>query len=190
MEDVHALADNKEITPSLWSNLKSLFIPQATPSEVLKTDTESDGSPNVYHEGAVAGSGVSYGGFSDGSKFFRGISGSGRSLTLSHYLLRQNARLAFHENMQARAIVERQADSVAGTGLRLEATPKADLLGIAKEKAEAWARDVESRFDSWAMSKRQHRAELMTFYQAQRLFQIMQHRDNDEFIPNSKTFNR
>lgn len=168
-----------------WSSFKSYFVKDKTPILPEKPDQESqvdtEERPEAYH-GEGSGGFPTWGHLSDGSKFHRGISGSGSSITLSHYSLRQNARRAFHENTQARAIVERQADSVAGTGLRLEATPKAELLGISIEEAGAWARNVEARFDNFARSKKQHRAELMNLYQAQRLFQIMQHRDNDEFI--------
>ena len=176
------LSDNKNADSGFWSSIKGFFIPGPSPSDISKAEDQQDSAPESYHGGPGGGSGFMFGNLSDGSKFFRGISGSGRSVTLSHFMMRQNARSAFHENVQARAIVERQADSVAGTGLRLEATPKADLLGKTQEEAQAWARNVEARFDSWARSKKQHRAELMNFYQAQRLFQIMQHRDNDEFI--------
>jgi len=167
---------------SLWSRFKGALNIGSTPSPVPPSDGNQDSAPGAYHGAGGSGGELMFGHLSDGSKFISGLSGSGRSITLSHHMLRQNARQAFHENVQARAIVERQSDSVAGTGLRLEATPKADLLGITREDAEIWARNVEARFDSFAMSKKQHRAELMNLYQAQRLFQIMQHRDNDEFI--------
>ena len=119
---------------------------------------------------------------SDGSKFHRGISGSGRSIILSHYALRQNARTAYHETPQARSVVDRMADSVADTGLRLEAIPAASILGISEEQAEEWGSDIEAKFDAFARSKGQNRSGLMNLYQKQRLYQIYQHRDNDIFV--------
>ena len=118
---------------------------------------------------------------SNGAKYPFGLSGTG-SFHLDHFGLRQNARQAFHDTPQARAIIERYADTVADIGLTLEAAPKASILGITPEGAEEWAQDVEERFDLFAKSKKQHRAENMTFYQSHRLYQVFQHRDNDIFV--------
>lgn len=123
----------------------------------------------------------SYGGTSDGSKWDAGISSSGYVQHFNHYLLRRNARKAYYDTPQAKALVDRYADTVADVGLVLEATPKAAVLGITEEAAERWANDVEQKFDSWASSKKQHRSETMNWYQSHRLYQIYQHRDNDIF---------
>lgn len=119
---------------------------------------------------------------SGGAKWPYGLSADGRSRILSHLALRQNARDAFHDSMDARAIVERYADSVVDTGIVLDSTPNAQILGITPEYAEEWGANVSNRFHLWAQDKKQHRAGLMTFYQAQRLYEIMQHRDNDMFV--------
>jgi capsid protein len=128
--------------------------------------------------------GTAYGGSSigGGSKWLGGLSYSGRGRILNHYILRINAREAYHDVPQARAFVDRFADTVADTGLRLEATPKIELLGTTREEGELWAQDVEARFDLFMRDKRQHRSEVFTGYQLQRLYQIFQHRDNDIFI--------
>lgn len=125
--------------------------------------------------------GYNAGGRSGGGKFPYGLSMSGASRILNHKVLRRNARDAYHDTPQAKALVDRMADTVADTGLMLEAAPKADLLGITIEQAEAWAKDVESRFDAWARDKKAHRSETMTFYQSHRSYQTFQHRDNDIF---------
>jgi capsid protein len=93
-----------------------------------------------------------------------------------------NARDAFHDTPQVKALVDRVADSVAYTGLRLECAPLTSVLGISLEEAEKWSTKVEESFDLWAQSKKQHRSESMTWYQAHRQYQIYQHRDNDVFI--------
>jgi len=121
------------------------------------------------------------GGMSSGGKWPFSLASSGRSRTISHYTTRKNARDAYHESMQARGVVDRMADTVADTGLRLEAAPDANVLGITAEEAESWSRDIESRFDAWARSKKSHRSETINFYQSQRSYQIFQHRDNDIF---------
>jgi len=120
-------------------------------------------------------------GTTGGSKWDYGLSASGASRVLDHATLRRNARDAYHDTPQARALVDRFADTVVDVGLMLEAEPRAEILGMDQEELEQWARNVEARFDSWARNKKQHRAENMTFYQAQRLYQIFQQRDNDIF---------
>lgn len=118
---------------------------------------------------------------STGSKWYGGLGASGHSPIIDHYLTRQNARSAFHDNSTARAIVERFADSIVDRGLRLECTPKAETIGITDEMAERWAADVEARFDLWARAKTSTIDETMNFYQLQRLVEIFQQRDNDYF---------
>ena len=119
---------------------------------------------------------------SAGQGWYGGLGSSGSSPTMDHYTLRQNARHAVQDTSAARAIVERFADIVVDTGLVLEATPRADVLGIAPEQAEAWARDVEARFDLWARGKGCCRDRSLTFYQAQRVVEVFTQRDNDSFI--------
>jgi lambda family phage portal protein len=118
---------------------------------------------------------------SDGSKWPLGLSDSGQSPVLDHYFLRQNARSAYHDTPLAHALVSRYADTVVDVGLRLEATPKTDILGITPEQGEEWANRRNEEFDSWARSKKSIRDESMNFYQAQRLVEIFQQRDNDYF---------
>lgn len=118
---------------------------------------------------------------SGGAKYRQGLSRSGAGVFLNHALLRQNVRAAVFDTPQAKALVDRFADTVADTGLRVEATPMAAILGISPEEAETWAKNVEERFDLWAGDKKQNRSQIMTFYQAQHLYQIFVHRDNDMF---------
>jgi len=125
--------------------------------------------------------GYGYGRYGDGSKWEGGISHSGRAITQDHHALRLNARKAYHDTPQARAIVDRYADIVVDTGIKIQPTPDAALLGITPEAAEEWAERVGRRYDLWLGSKDCHRAESMTGYQAQRLYQIFQQRDNDIF---------
>ena len=123
----------------------------------------------------------SYSGGGDGSKYPGGISGSGRGIIFNHALLRANGRVAYHQTSQAHSLVTRMADTVADVGLRWEPMPNVLILGITPEEGEAWSRKVKARFDSFAKNKAQHRSGNMTFYQAQRLYQVFQHRDNDIF---------
>ena len=116
-----------------------------------------------------------------GSKWPGGIAGSGGSIYLDHYRTRQNARVAYFDSSQAKAVVDRFADTVADVGLRLEATPVADILGISQETAEKWAKAVEQQFDLWSGDKKQNRSEQLTFYQTHHLYQLLQHRDGEVF---------
>ena len=109
-----------------------------------------------------------YGGMGGGAKWPYGMSGSGKGTYLNHSILRQNARTAYHQTPQARSLIDRYADTVVDIGLMLEPAPKSGLLGITDEQAEKWAEKVSESFDSWARSKKQHRSQSMTFYQAQR----------------------
>jgi lambda family phage portal protein len=169
--------DSNISNTGLMERAKSFFGFRSEPviRESIKPET-----PKAYHVGEGFG-GVHPSFLSDGSKMIRGISGSGQPVTISHYATRMNARKAYQETPQARSIVDRMADSVADTGLRLEATPKASVLGISEEEADEWGRDVEPKFDAYARSKKQNRSETMNLYQHQRLYQIYQHRDNDNF---------
>ena len=122
------------------------------------------------------------GGSTGGSKYRNGIPRSGGSTLLLHRTIRRNARTAVFDSTAARGLIVRLADSVADTGLRLEATPNARLLNITDEQAELWAADVEERFNLWADSKLQHRSGEMSFYQSHRFYQMGQHRDGEMFV--------
>jgi len=122
------------------------------------------------------------GGYPAGEKYIGGIDGGGFGRIISHRPLRRQAREAFHENPQARGLVTRYADTVADQGLRPESNPIPEILGISPEEAEEVGEQLDTRFELWAMNKKQHRANQMHFYQSQYLYQIQQHRDNDQFI--------
>lgn len=139
------------------------------------------GMPGSYgygygYPGWIGGTG------STGAKWYAGLSANGQSPVIDHYLTRQNARSAFHDNSTARAVVERFADTVAHIGLRVESTPRSEILGISQDEAKNWARQAEQSFDIWARSKKSLICETMNFYQAQRLAAVFQQRDNDYFV--------
>ena len=158
----------------ILSYFKSLVTPAAAEVPVTKEVTHVGGY-NPYNRNFYGNSG-------DGSKWENGLSHSGRIVYQDHYTLRMNARKAYHDTPQARAIVDRFADVVVDTGIKIQPTPDATLLGISPEEAENWAERIGSRYDLWLASKDCHRAESMTGYQAQRLYQIFQQRDNDIFV--------
>lgn len=126
------------------------------------------------------GYGYDYG--SGGQKSLNGIAGNGNGIMFNHRLLRSNARKAVFDTPQAKALVQRLADTIADIGLRVEPTPNGDLLGQTMEQTEKWSEDIGERFDLFARSKLQHRSETITLYQAMHLYQKYQHRDNDLFV--------
>lgn len=152
---------------SILSRLKEWLSPQA---EATHTHV---GGYNPY---------TAYGRYGDGSKWDGGLSHSGSTVLQDHYTLRMNARKAYQDTPQARALVDRYADVVVDTGIKIQPTPNAGVLGITPEVAEDWAERIGHRFDMWLGSKDCHRAETMTGYQAQRLYEIFQQRDNDIFV--------
>lgn len=121
-------------------------------------------------------------GRSGGSKWPYGTSTYSPSHIINHYAIRQQARDAYHDTPQAKAVVDRYADNIVDTGLILESQPDYRILGITPEAAEQWAANIERRFHLWANSKGCHRSQNMNLYQMQRLYAIMQQRDNDQFV--------
>jgi capsid protein len=117
-----------------------------------------------------------------GAKWLEGLSDpSSTGTSLDHSALRAQARRKYHESVQARALVDRFADTVIDLGLRLEPAPMASVLGLTTERAEEWSKDVGDRFHLWASSRGSYRTEQMNFYQSQRLAEIQQQRENDYF---------
>jgi len=133
------------------------------------------GSSGMYYSRYQSGPG------GDGSGWKYGLSASGSAPLLDHTLLRNNARSAYHDSMQGRAIIERFADLVPGVGLKLEASPDANTLGMTPEAAEKWAQDTEAAFDTYMRSKKFSLPEDMTGYQSQRFVTIQQQRDGEYF---------
>jgi capsid protein len=143
-------------------------------------------SRHARAQASYSGAGSYYPSYGDsrsgGAQWPYGVGNRGRSRTLNHYRLLLNGRDAYHDSVQGRAIVTRKADNVAGTGLRLEPTPVASVLGITDEFADKWGRDVAHRFNLFMHDKKQCRSESMTGYQSQHFYIINKERDNDVFV--------
>lgn len=160
-------------------------------SEVMDPATSEIMDPVDFGPGVSGSAGEYYGrwnsGGGDGSKYRYGLSSSGSTPILDHTLLRINARSAYHDSMQGRAIIDRFADLVPGAGLKLEATPDPKALGITDEQAETWAQDVEARFDVYMRSKDFSLAGDITGYQSQRFVTTQQMRDGEYFAQLHRT---
>lgn len=152
-------------------SFKSLFV-SGEDSTVLKS---------VHNPFGYGPAGYSSNGRGAGAKYTGGLAYSGRSFSINHHEMLLNARNAYHDTLQARIIIDRAADIVVDSGLKISPTPDPELLGISVERAEEWADRIGRRYHLWMNSKQCHAAENMTGYQAQRLYQIFQERDNDIF---------
>lgn len=117
-----------------------------------------------------------------GAKWPGGQSTPYAGISINHWQLRQQARDIAFDVPVAQALITRFADSTIGTGLKLEPTPKFDILGISADQADVWAADVRERYSLWCKSRNQNRSRGMSWYQAQHLLQLTAERDNDEFV--------
>lgn len=90
-------------------------------------------------------------------------------IDLSAPLVRQRSRDLFMSSGIARAAISRLQTNVIGTGLRLRSLPDAEVLGIDREAASVWARDVERRWSLWADSRDCDALGLNTFDELQQI---------------------
>jgi lambda family phage portal protein len=67
--------------------------------------------------------------------------------------LRQRSRDLFMGGGIGRAAIDRIKKNSVGDGLRLQATPRASILGIDQDTASAWARQMEWEFELWSQSR-------------------------------------
>lgn len=66
--------------------------------------------------------------------------------------LRARSAQLVRRSLYARGFVGRLVDNEINTGLELEATPIAELVGMSEEETTAWDSDVETRFALWGMA--------------------------------------
>ena len=166
----------------LWNKLVNTFSTSMMPRKAVYEKTLVIQQPVSSYGSNYSSSGYYGGSRSGGAKWKGGLSASGAGFIKNHALLRQNARDMYDESTQARALVDRYADTVVDTGLVLVSAPKFEILGITPEAAEEWGAKVDEMFDSWCKDKKQHRSRTMTFYQFQRLYQKQQERDGEDFV--------
>lgn len=84
--------------------------------------------------------------------------------------LRSRARSLYMGAPIATSAIKSLRTSVVGRGLHLHVMPDFETLGITREEASAWARQVEREFDLWAESKQASDvAGLHDFYELQQL---------------------
>lgn len=118
----------------------------------------------------------------DGSKYYNGLAGSGSSIEYQHRDIRTNARTAMFDSVQLRTEIQRFVDLVIGPGLRMQPTPDYRVLGISAEEAREWSKFTKGRFHLWANSKDSDYTGINNYYQNQRLYNLFDRRDNDQFV--------
>lgn len=100
----------------------------------------------------------------------------------NNYTLRQRSRILYMAAPIATAALKRQRTNIVGAGLRLKSTIDRETLGMTKEQAEAWQRQVQAEFDLWARRKRACDATgLNNFYAMQQLIALAWPMSGDVF---------
>jgi capsid protein len=140
------------------------------------------GSGAAFHETAMTDAGGVRTRRFYGQRFDGGLPSPTPSLLLDSTQTRRQLRTLSHTSLQLRALLERDVDTVISNGLNIAPEPKHKILGIEPSAAKAWAADVKTRFELWAMDARSSRSSRHNFFQAQRLMRKSLHRDGELFL--------
>jgi capsid protein len=140
--------------------------------------TSGNGSgPRGYTAGSYY-SGYGY----TGEKFPEGLSGNGAAVAYNNWALRQNGRNVYQDSTHAEIIAKRSADMIAGVGLKFFSQPDYKTLGITREAARETGDKITRLHHMYSTKKEQERTGKMNLFQAQRLYQICDTRDGENFI--------
>lgn len=116
-------------------------------------------------------------------KGFTALSGSPQEdIDYNNYTLRQRSRMLYMAAPIATGALKRQRTNIIGSGLRLKSTINRQVLGLSKEQADEWERNVQAEFDLWARRKRAcDAAGLNNFYGMQQLIALSYPMSGDVF---------
>jgi lambda family phage portal protein len=89
----------------------------------------------------------------NGEKFSGGY-GPTEFLWPDYWTLRARSAQLYRKNLYARGIIRRLVTNEINTGLHLEATPEASVLGIDEDTLADWAESVETLFSIWGREPR------------------------------------
>jgi lambda family phage portal protein len=81
-------------------------------------------------------------------------SGARQDIDANNYTLRQRARMLYMAAPVATSAIKTNRTNVIGCGLRLQARPNAELLGLSPDTAKSWQRRTEAEFSLWARRKK------------------------------------
>lgn len=95
------------------------------------------------------------GGLFTGEQYLRGLGGLLDEVDgLDYWALRRRSAALFYTNVQAQGIVERFVSNVIHTGIEVECTPEAAVLGFENDDALSdWTELVENRYHLYRRSK-------------------------------------
>jgi lambda family phage portal protein len=85
----------------------------------------------------------------DGSKFAGGFGPTKDYRFVDYHTLRLRSYQLFTENLYAAGLIKRLLTNEINTGLTLEATPNAEILGIDEEVLATWSENTETVFTIW-----------------------------------------
>ena len=144
---------------------------------IVKTSNSSGRKTgSARNQVTITGGGVG------GAKSLNGLSGDGLPLRINSRRMTLNARRAMYDSLEARSIVDRNADIVTDTGIMVEPTVNASILGITPEEADAFNEKIRDKYHLFMNSKQCHRSRKMTGYDATRLYNKSMLTDNDQFV--------
>jgi len=89
----------------------------------------------------------------DGEKFPGGFSSNLGYEFIDYWELRNKSVQLFTENLYASGLINRLVTNIINTGLSLEATPCADILGISDDQLNDWSEQVENLYRIWGNNK-------------------------------------
>lgn len=90
----------------------------------------------------------------DGSKFSGGFGPTKDYRFIDYHTLRLRSYQLFTENLYASGLIKRLLTNEINTGLTLEATPNADILGMDEEVLATWSENTETIFTIWGDNAR------------------------------------
>lgn len=114
-----------------------------------------------------------------GGQTARGLNSYYNFQVIDHYAARMQARATDQKSVEARTLLKRNNTVVIGRGLWLNPAPDYKILGMTREQAAAWAKDVKSRFHLWANSKDSDVTGVNNLYQNMRFAHRQKDRDGE-----------
>lgn len=163
---------------SRHSNRKNSRTPPPS-KEALVKEVISEVGKHFRNTGYSGGGASSRKNYARGWEWMGGSPSEDIGANLS--VLRQRSRDLWANSPIARAALERIKTNSVGVGLRLQSTPNADILGISKEEASAWARRMEWEFSLWAETRECDALGLNTFAELQSLALLSWLQSGDTF---------
>lgn len=109
----------------------------------------------------------------NGEKFTGGLGPASFDPVIDYGYIRAYSWKLFYENTYARGLLSRLVTNEVGTGLRLEATPVWEIVGMTDEESREWSSDVERKFRVWGSDEKSvHWSQELTFQGLQEIARL------------------